>query len=133
MPKGNPNPKIDHLKSYQWSPGESGNPKGRPNNSRDKLGNAFLEKMLADFEKHGEKAIADAREDSPLGYLNALVRIMPQEVNVNQKNDILDRLLDLSENELAGLHQGFELLGNVLADSESTRNKGGAEELSKVH
>lgn len=125
--------KHQQLKPHQWQKGQSGNPNGKATGTRDKLGNAFLEKMLADFEKHGEKAIADAREDSPLGYLNALVRIMPQEVNVNQKNDILERLIDLDENELASLQQGFDMLGNVLADSEGKGNKGGSEKLSQVH
>ena len=29
---GNPNPRTDHLKEYQFKPGQSGNPSGRPKN-----------------------------------------------------------------------------------------------------
>lgn len=72
----------------QFQPGNSGRPKG----SRNKLGEAFLEALHADFQKHGKQAIADARKESPLGYVRVCASILPKQLNV--KVDPLDEMTD---------------------------------------
>jgi hypothetical protein len=55
-----------------WKPGESGNPAGRPKGSRNKLGQAFLDAMQADFEQHGTAVIVEVREKLPHVYLKVV-------------------------------------------------------------
>jgi len=55
-----------------WQPGQSGNPKGRPKGSRNKLAEVFLSEMHADFREHGKEAIARARQENPALYLSAI-------------------------------------------------------------
>lgn len=66
-----------------FSPGQSGNPKGRPLGSRSKLGEAFLEALNADFAEHGVQAIAKVRDEKPDQYLKVIASILPKDLNVN--------------------------------------------------
>ena len=63
------NPTPDDTGSKQsdtkFKPGQSGNPKGRPKGARSKLGEAFLNSLLADFETHGAATIAQSRSPVP--------------------------------------------------------------------
>jgi hypothetical protein len=49
----------------QFLQGFTGNPAGRPKGSRNRLGEAFLEGLAADFEAHGAEAIAECKADQP--------------------------------------------------------------------
>lgn len=73
----------DNLKPHWWKPGQSGNPKGRPKGSRNKLGEAFVDALQEDFAKHGVKAIETVRTDKPEHYLKVIASILPKELNVN--------------------------------------------------
>jgi hypothetical protein len=68
-----------------WQPGQSGNPKGRPKGSRNKLGEEFLEKLQADFHAHGTVAIETVRTERPHEYLKVIASILPKELNVNTR------------------------------------------------
>lgn len=70
--------KPDHL----WKPGQSGNPKGRPPGSKDKLGEAFVSALLDDFEENGSQAIVTCRTEKPDVYLQVIARVIPKDVNV---------------------------------------------------
>lgn len=75
----------------RFLPGNSGFG-GRPKGSRNKLGEAFLDAMLADFTQHGTKVIEDVRVEKPDQYLKVVASILPKEltVKVNDFDDLTD-------------------------------------------
>ena len=78
-----------------WKPGQSGNPKGRPPGSRNKLGEAFVEALYKDFVEHGAKAIVTCRETKPDAYLMIICKVMPKELNL--KNDGQEAFIKILE------------------------------------
>lgn len=62
----------------RWAPGQSGNPRGRPKGSRNKLAEAFIGALMSDFEEHGEAVIADVRRNDPVAYLAIISRVIPR-------------------------------------------------------
>jgi hypothetical protein len=68
---------------------------GRPKGSRNKLGEAFLEDMLADWEANGPSAIREVRETKPDAYLKVVASILPRDlnVNINQTDHMTDEQL----------------------------------------
>jgi hypothetical protein len=56
----------------QWQPGQSGNPKGQPIGSRNKLNEKFILALHDDFAKHGPAVIAEVRETRPEVYLERI-------------------------------------------------------------
>lgn len=94
--------------SGQFKPGQSGNPGGKEKNCRNRLTVAFLTALAADFDKHGVKAIADARKGDPMGYVKAITALMPKQVEQSQPLD------DLTDAELVA---GIALLRARLTGS----------------
>ncbi len=85
-----------HLREdLKFKPGQSGNPAGRPKGARSKLGEAFLEAMNADFERHGLEVIEKVRKDKPDQYLKVIASILPKDlnVNINSMDDLTDEQL----------------------------------------
>src|SRR5258708_6159022 len=65
----------------QWQSGQSGNPKGRPIGSRNKLNEKFILALHDDFAKHGPAVIADVRKKRPEIYLKVIASILPRELH----------------------------------------------------
>ncbi|WAJ28938.1 DUF5681 domain-containing protein [Antarcticirhabdus aurantiaca] len=72
--------------------GRSGNPAGRPKGSRNKLGEAFIEALHADFDEHGAEVIARVRQEKPDAYLKVMASILPKDLNV--KVDPFEHMTD---------------------------------------
>lgn len=69
----------------QFQPGQSGNPKGRPPGSRNKLCGDLLAALQKDFDVNGEKAVIAMRKASPARYIEALVSLVPKEFDLGEK------------------------------------------------
>jgi len=70
----------------QWQPGQSGNPKGRPIGSRNKLNEKFILALHDDFAKHGPAVIAEVRETRPEVYLKVIASILPRELHFKSES-----------------------------------------------
>jgi hypothetical protein len=93
-------------KATQFKPGEGGRPKG----SRNKLGEAFISALQADFREHGDEAIRRTREEKPAEYIKVLAGILPKEIEIRRP------LEDLSDDELVN---AIELIrASIGADPE---------------
>lgn len=84
-------PPVEH----QFKPGNPGRPKG----TRNKLGERFLEALLADFEQAvaegseaGRLAIAKMRDEKPNEYARMIASILPKEIEGNLNLGIGDAL-----------------------------------------
>ncbi len=113
-------------------PGKSGNPAGRPKGARNKLGEAFLADMLADWEEHGADAIATVRDEKPDQYLKVVASILPRELNikVNELDELTDeqlaRQLAVIASQLAAA--GVDL-GAGVGSQEAPQPAGGVQTL----
>jgi hypothetical protein len=92
----------------QWQPGESGNPKGRPIGSRNKLNEKFILALHDDFAKHGPAVIEKVRETRPEIYLKVIASILPRELHFRTAN----AFDGISDEEL---NQSLESIRRVLA------------------
>jgi hypothetical protein len=53
---------------------------GRPKGARNKLGEKFLEVLLADFAEHGVEVIEKLRVTNPAVYVKVLASILPRQL-----------------------------------------------------
>src|SRR6266567_9409942 len=72
------------LAPHQRKIGDPGGP-GRPIGSRARLSKAFLDKLAADFEEHGEGVIKIARVEKPIEYLRVVAQCLPQEFGLENQ------------------------------------------------
>ena len=76
----------------QFLQGKSGNPRGRPKGSRNKLGEQFLEALTDDFADNGREAIVACRTEKPTEYVKVVASLLPRELLV--RKDPVDELND---------------------------------------
>ena len=63
-----------------WKPGQSGNPKGRPQGSRNKLSEEFLADVHASWQVWGQSALMTAAITDPVSYVRMVASLMPREI-----------------------------------------------------
>jgi hypothetical protein len=74
--------------------GKSGNPGGRPKDSRTGLCDAFLRDLHNDWRANGEVVLSAVRADDPSTYMRVVAALLPKEANVNvNAGDSLERLI----------------------------------------
>ena len=100
----------------QFEPGSVHSP-GRPRGARNRLGEKMIEDMLADWEKHGIKAIEKMREERPHEYVRAFVSILPKEIKIEHIDEMTDEQI---RNRLSQLAEGLGLsIGGLAGDRKA--------------
>src|SRR5262249_10827575 len=94
--------------AHQFQPGANwrGNALGRPKGSRNKLAEAFIADVYADWLEHGILALVRVREKQPAAYLRFVAALLTQHIEVSDEvgllsDDELDARLKLVEAALA--------------------------------
>ena len=66
----------------RFQTGNIGGP-GRPNGSRNKLGEDFVAAIYKDWTEHGATVLAQVRETNPTVYLRIIAALCPMRVDIN--------------------------------------------------
>lgn len=66
-----------------WKPGQSGNPKGRPKGSRNKLSEAFLSDAMDAWTENGKAALKEMATDKPADFAKMIAGLVPKEMDVD--------------------------------------------------
>lgn len=106
-----------HGRPFRTGDAWTGNDKGRPKGSRNKLGEAFIADVYAKWEQHGAQALDALIEQDPGGFVRVVASLMPKEMIVK------DELGDVSDEELAFfVHTLREMLREQTAAAEANLN-----------
>lgn len=109
-------PKIERNDKGQFLKGSEGLG-GRKRGARNKLGEAFLEDLYADWAEHGVTALKDCREQNPAAYIKTVASLLPKDVNLNV--NVAEQLTD---DEIA---VGLDAVRAAIAARKALPNGGG--------
>jgi hypothetical protein len=79
-PAGAAEPTARVQRGRPFRPGQSGNPRGRPKGSRNKLTETLISTIADDFAEHGAAAIARVRAEDPTMYLRIVSTLVPRDL-----------------------------------------------------
>ncbi|HEY6701039.1 MAG TPA: DUF5681 domain-containing protein [Pseudolabrys sp.] len=100
-----------------WKPGQSGNPKGRPQGSRNKLSEDFLADLHEAWKAYGRSALMAAAWTEPVSFVRVVASLMPKELEAATITVV--HAERMSDDELAAIaSQGG---GDTFAEEEDER------------
>ena len=65
-----------------WQPGQSGNPKGRIMDTRNKLSEKFIADLGAFYEVEGASLIKRLADENPTALIQVIARLLPKETRL---------------------------------------------------
>ena len=83
--------------------GQSGNPKGRPKGSRNRLTDSVLKKIAEDFALHGSEVLEKVRNDDPATYLKFIIKLLPRELIMQFEQHRPSEVSQLDQTEIIEL------------------------------
>ena len=69
-----------------YKPGQSGNPKGRPKGSRNKLSEDFFRDLSEAWTAFGKPALMSAAWTNPTDFVRVVAQLIPKDVEVTVTN-----------------------------------------------
>ena len=90
-----------------WKPGQSGNPKGRPQGSRNKLSEEFFRDLCDAWQAFGKPALMTAAWTHPVEFVRVVASLIPRELEATATVVHAERMSD-DELEAIILPEGGE-------------------------
>ena len=92
--------------------GEVRNPNGRPKGTRNRFSEAFCADLLREWESGGPECMKRVMHEDPSTFLRVAASVLPKELNVNEGETALDRILEsYNDTELVEIFAGIRALG----------------------
>jgi hypothetical protein len=93
----------------QFKPGQSGNPKGRPQGSRNKLSEEFFRDLCDAWQVFGRPALETMAMLYPVEFVRVVASLMPKETQATITKVNLDRISDEQLDAIIarGIQSGF--------------------------
>ena len=118
------NTTAKQLQPFQFKPGQTGNPTGRPKGSRNQFSEAFLKDIHTEWVEHGKEVLKAVRTEDPSTFLRVAASIIPKEFTVKEDNTSLERLLEQhSVEELDKLINGLVTLGSARTGAKDEKKE----------
>lgn len=87
------------LPAHLFQPGHSGNPRGKPKGSRDKLSRMYISDLHALWEEQGEAVLRRAAFADPMAFAAMVAKLLPAKIEITTPTEGMsdERMLELIE------------------------------------